>query len=121
MLQVGIPDPVRRAGAYPFELSGGMCQRVMIAIAVATRPALLIADASTKLASPVFYIKMIFVALALVNLPLLKTRVFGDPQIDERPLPSSARLLAITSLILWIAATTAGRLMAYLGPVSGLD
>jgi peptide/nickel transport system ATP-binding protein len=44
---VGIPDPGRRAKAYPFEMSGGMCQRVMIAIAIAAKPALLIADEPT--------------------------------------------------------------------------
>lgn len=42
--QVRIPDPERRAKAYPFELSGGMCQRVMIALAISCRPKLLIAD-----------------------------------------------------------------------------
>ena len=42
--QVHIPDPEKRYRAYPFELSGGMCQRVMIAIAISSNPWLLVAD-----------------------------------------------------------------------------
>ncbi|MGD1280748.1 dipeptide ABC transporter ATP-binding protein [Mycobacterium seoulense] len=48
LAQAGLPDPARQAGRYPHQLSGGMCQRALIAIGLAGRPRLLIADEPTS-------------------------------------------------------------------------
>ncbi len=74
------------------------------------------AAATTKMINPVFYVKMGFIVLAMWNLSIISKRAF-----KTNTLPANARLLASVSIFLWVGATTAGRLMAYIGPVSGLQ
>jgi hypothetical protein len=85
-----------------------------------TGVALLVADAATKLTNPDFYVKMAFVFAGVYMLKLTRQKVFADPQFYQGPLPSSARTLAWASLVCWFGAILAGRLLAYVGPVSGL-
>lgn len=82
-------------------------------INAASGAALIVADASTKLTNPVFYVKMLFVAGGVL-LILVKRREIAAPG-------GGARVVALASLLMWIGATTAGRLMGYLGPRSGLE
>lgn len=81
---------------------------------------LTIQDASTKLISPVFYIKLVLIALGIVTFRFINRGVFRDPLLGKRPLATNEKFLAVASIVLWLGAITAGRLMAYLGPVSGL-
>ena len=87
----------------------------------ATGTILLAVDATTKLANLDFWIKMVCIALGVVNQRLIERRVFGDPLIDQQPLSTDARRLAVVSLTLWLGAITTGRLLAYVGPVNGVN
>jgi hypothetical protein len=85
----------------------------------ATGTLLLMIDATAKLTNWDFYVKMAFIFAGVAVLYQMRKKVFADPAIDEGVVPASAKGLAWASLICWFAAITAGRLLAYVGPVSG--
>ena len=80
---------------------------------------LLAVDLTGKLANLDFYVKMVFIALAIISLRGIKTQVFRNPLIDKAPPSRKAKTLAILSLIFWLGAIVSGRLLAYVGPGIG--
>jgi hypothetical protein len=85
-----------------------------------TGTTLMIADATTKLTNPDFGVKMVFVFSGVALIVIMRKKVFRDPNLDKGPVPASVKRLAWLSLACWTGAITAGRLLAYLGPVSGV-
>ena len=64
---------------------------------------------------------MLFIALGVIVQRMMEKRVFRPERRSDRIVPANARMLAVASLICWLGAITAGRLLAYVGPVSGLE
>ena len=98
---------------YPWDLVGICAER-------SHRHLLADGDATTKGTNPDFGIKMVFVFSGIIVLKIMRKKVFGDPQLDRAPVSGAAKGLAWLTLTCWIGAITAGRLLAYVGPVSGL-
>lgn len=90
-------------------------------INAATGAVLLLADATTKIPSVVFWIKMAFVFSGVALLVIMRKKIFAAPELAKGLLPAHTRMFAALSLICWLGAIEAGRLLAYLGPVSGLQ
>jgi hypothetical protein len=87
---------------------------IAFALTAVSGTLLLMSTASAKLQSVIFIVKLVLVGLAVATQHLMTRRVLRHPQADVSPLPGQAHVLALCSLFLWAAATTAGRLIAYL-------
>src|SRR6185436_14711512 len=74
---------------------------------------LLIGYPTKALTNPVFYGKLLCVALGVAVQMLIRRRVLADGVSEAEPVPLSGRMLAATSLVLWAAAITSGRFLAY--------
>ena len=91
---------------------------VAFGVNAVTGTMMLLADASTKMRTPDFYVKMALVFAGLFVLIRMRRQIFENPQLDRVPLSGRAKMLAWASLACWFGAITAGRLLAYVGPVA---
>src|SRR5438309_2771533 len=94
---------------YPFMWAGFYLNTV-------TGVVLFAIDATTKIIDPVFYIKLVFIAAALLLMYRIDGEVFADPLLEKRPVQMTGKVLAFASIVCWMGAITAGRLLAYVGP-----
>jgi subtilisin family serine protease len=83
------------------------------ALNATTGVVLFIAAAADKAYQEIFYVKLAFIALALMTASRIRRTVFGGTTDLNRPMPQNAKALAVASLFLWMGAIVAGRLMAY--------
>ena len=82
------------------------------------------AAASTTIPNPLFLAKITCVIAGVAVMRVLQVRVFRDPQVDDKPVDRTSKLLAVSLLGLWLLAMISGRLIGYtvdlLPPLIGL-
>ena len=83
------------------------------AIQVVSGTLLLIAYPTKALTNPDFYLKLTLVAVAVVVMQKLKTKVFEDASLSDSNMMMKGRALAMWSLLLWFGVVTSGRMLAY--------
>ena len=74
---------------------------------------LLIGYPTKSLTNPVFYVKLTLIGLAMASMQMLWNRVFADSSLSEAAMMAKGRVFAVSSLIFWVGAVTAGRLLVY--------
>ena len=74
---------------------------------------LLVAYPTKALTNPVFYIKLALIGIAVWIMTKLSSGVFNDSSLDDAAMAARGRTLAKWSIVLWIGAISAGRLLAY--------
>ena len=83
------------------------------ALNATTGVVLFIGAAADKAYQKIFYVKLGFIVLALLSSSRIRRTVFGAVANASGPIPREAKTLAVASLIFWMGAIVAGRLMAY--------
>ncbi len=83
-----------------------------LAINVTTGLLLLTAYPTKALTNPDFYLKLSFIALAVIIMYRMSTRVFGDASLSEAAMIAKGKLMAKWSLVFWIGAVGCGRLLS---------
>lgn len=81
--------------------------------AIASGVLLVVGYPAKALTNPLFYVKMAMLLTVAFLTWRMARRVFADPTADQAPVNGSAKALAVTCLILWIAIIVAGRFLAY--------
>ena len=85
---------------------------VGLGLNVATGLLLLTAYPTKALTNPDFYIKLTFIALAVYTMYRMSIQVFGDASMSETAMVAKGKTMAILSLVFWIGAVGAGRLLS---------